>query len=103
MEGAVLTSEEQILLILGRANQVKYPSLMENVEQFRTLAIETEDISELVENLLVFTEEAQKMVVLARLMNTLESIATKTKTSTTTYANRYINKAKTALYTTLCF
>jgi len=30
---------------------------MENVEQFRTLAIETEDISELVENLLVFTEE----------------------------------------------
>jgi len=47
--------------------------------------------------------QAQKMVVLARLMNKLESIATKTKTSTTTYANRYINKAKTALYTTLCF
>lgn len=71
MEGAVLTSEEQILLILGRANQVKYPSLMENVEQFRTLAIETEDISELVENLLVFTEEVNVTSFILCFMHTL--------------------------------
>ena len=58
----VLSPEEQILLILGRAGQVKHPTVLDNIEHCNTLAINTEDIEELIHGLLEYTEQVSDKV-----------------------------------------
>lgn len=59
---------------------------------------------ELSKRLDVTAQQAQKMLVLARLMNKLDaSVASCSKENVPPDVRRQINKAKTALYTTLAF
>ncbi|XP_067949699.1 uncharacterized protein [Watersipora subatra] len=95
------SSEEKVLLILGGAQQVRYPTSFENIEKFDVWAISSELVEELMEILSEFAEQmeqegeeakcltmlikcvelarrldvtaqGQKMVAFARLRNTLE-------------------------------
>lgn len=52
---------EQILLLLGRGNQVKYPTLLENIERCDTLAIDSEDVEQLISSLLELTEQVSDL------------------------------------------
>lgn len=54
----LLSPEEQILLILGRSNQIRYPTVLENIEYCNSLAIEHEDVERLIAEMLEFTEQA---------------------------------------------
>ena len=52
-------AEEQILLILGRANLVKHSDLLENIEYSDTWAIDSEDVAELINHLLELSEQVR--------------------------------------------
>lgn len=55
-----LSPDQQILLILGRANQVKYATIFENIERCGTLSIEMEDVEGLINSLLEYAEQVSK-------------------------------------------
>ena len=58
-------AEEQILLILGRANLVKHSDLLESIEYSDTWAVDSEDVKELINHLLELSEQVRVDICLS--------------------------------------